>query len=72
MEVAARARGTRAGEGTLRRAILLQSLVSEQASGAGTGLLEQVQLWNREYVTRGGLDDWFGQAPALIGLHTNV
>jgi hypothetical protein len=46
------ARAFKAGEATQRRGIFLQSLVSGTSSERPE-LLEQLQLWNREYVTSG-------------------
>ncbi len=52
------ARGARAGEATLRRAIFLQSLVSTEGEKQPR-LLEDLQLWHRAYVERGGLNGLF-------------
>ena len=52
MGIEARKSGARAGEATLRRGIFLQSLVSGEGRERPE-LLEQLQLWNREYVTSG-------------------
>jgi hypothetical protein len=51
-------RAGKAGEATLRRGIFLQSLVSGEGRERSE-LLEQLELWNRAYVTSGNLDRLF-------------
>jgi N12 class adenine-specific DNA methylase len=58
MGIEARKSGARAGEATLRRGIFLKSLVSGEGRERSE-LLEQLELWNRAYVTSGNLDGLF-------------
>ncbi len=64
------ARAAKAGEATLRRGILLQSLVASE-SGARPGILEQVFTRSHSLVRDGGLDAVFSRARHPFTLYGN-